>query len=209
MTLTALETKPFVPGTTGWTARDLDDPQVEREWLRGRYEIVEGVLTIMPPAYFAGGNALFNLMFLVKSHLTRAGLPGRFATEVDVVIDEPRVARADAVLLLPDDERRQTEAVRGANRPDPERTRILVPPTLVIESLSPGHEQHDLRTKRAWYEEFGVPHYWLLDRYARSLQCLALRGAGYVLDVEGDDTAEVRPSLFPSLALQLGDVWAS
>jgi Uma2 family endonuclease len=209
MTLTASERNPVVPGTTGWTARDLDDPRVEREWLRGRYEIVEGVLTLMPPAYFAGGNALFNLMFLVKSHLTRAGLPGRFATEVEVVVDEPRVARADAVLLLPGDERRQSEAARTARRPDPERTRILVPPTLVIESLSPGHEQHDLRTKRAWYEAFGVPHYWLLDRYARSLQCLVRRGGGYVLDAEGNNAAEVRPSLFPGLALPLADVWAS
>lgn len=39
--------KPFEPGTTGWTAADLDDPRIEREWFRGRYEIVEGVLTLL------------------------------------------------------------------------------------------------------------------------------------------------------------------
>ena len=57
MTTTAdTSSKPFEPGTTGWTASDLDDPAIEREWFRGRYEIVEGVLTKMPPAYFTGGD---------------------------------------------------------------------------------------------------------------------------------------------------------
>ena len=52
-----VESRPFLPGTTGWTASDLDDPQIERLWFSGRYEIVEGVLTSMPPAYLAGGSA--------------------------------------------------------------------------------------------------------------------------------------------------------
>jgi hypothetical protein len=40
----------FRLGTTGWTVDDLDDARTERLWLRGRYEIVEGVLTTLPPA---------------------------------------------------------------------------------------------------------------------------------------------------------------
>jgi hypothetical protein len=91
--------KPFEPGTTGWTASDLDHPAIEREWFRGRYEIVEGVLTKMPPAYFTGGEALFKLMLLVHQHCQTHGPKGSFATEVDIVIDEPRVAVANAVFL--------------------------------------------------------------------------------------------------------------
>jgi hypothetical protein len=49
MTPPALVARPFLPGTTGWTASDLDDPAIERGWIRGSYEIVEGVLTTMPP----------------------------------------------------------------------------------------------------------------------------------------------------------------
>src|SRR5205807_4689890 len=128
--------------------------RIERKWFRGRYEIVEGVLTTMPAAYFAVGNAVFNLLFQLKSHLRERQLPGRFATEVDVVVDEARVARSDAVMLTPEDEARQAKAAAEDRRPDPRRTRILVPPMLIIESVSPGHEQHDLRTKRKWYAEF-------------------------------------------------------
>lgn len=83
--------RPFTPGTTGWTARDLEDPAIEREWFKGSYEIVEGVLTTMPPAYFAGGNAAANLIFVLKVYSKEQKLRWRFAAEADIVINELRV----------------------------------------------------------------------------------------------------------------------
>src|SRR3954467_14224356 len=99
MSSPATITRPFEPGTTGWTASDLDDPAIEREWFRGRYEIVEGVLTKMPPAYFAGGEALFKLMKCFDRYCEVHNLAGSFAPEVDMIMAEPRVAVADAVFL--------------------------------------------------------------------------------------------------------------
>src|SRR5207248_2784844 len=87
MVPTATQTRQFIPGTMGWTAADLDDPEIERQWFAGRYEIVEGVLTIIPPAYFAGGEGLFNLLFFLKGYLNQQGSGARIATEVDIVID--------------------------------------------------------------------------------------------------------------------------
>jgi Uma2 family endonuclease len=212
----ATTSKPFKPGTTGWGASDLDDPDVEAKWFQGRFEIVEGVLTEMPAAYFSSSNRLFKLQFRIASHLQSAGIAGEFANEVDIVIDEPRVVRADAVWMTPQDEARQATAVAnapplatsGAPR-DPERTRVLVPPTLIIESLSPGHESHDRRTKRKWYAEFGVPNYWLFDPFARSLECLVLDGNAYRVDQTGHGGETVRPALFPGLVVPLADVWSA
>lgn len=203
----AAPARPFEPGTTGWTLHDLDDPRIEGRWFRGRYEIVEGVLTTMPPAYFAGGNAAFNLLFLLKSYLRERHLPGRFATEVDVVVDEVRVARSDAVMLTPEDEFRQAKSALEDRRADPRRTRILVPPTLIIESVSPGHEQHDLRTKRKWYAEFGVMNYWILDAFQKSLDCLLLGPQGYISNASGRDDAKLQPPLFPGLTIDLDELW--
>jgi Uma2 family endonuclease len=199
--------KPFEPGTTGWSADDLDDPRVEAAWVRGRYEIIEGVLTTMPAAYFEGGEAMENLLFVVKSYLRPKGIRGGFATEVDIIIDPARVLQADAAYLSAEDKRRQREAAAAAGRPDVRRTRVLVPPTLVIESVSPGHESHDERTKRRWYAEFGVPHYWLLNAFERSLRCLVRRGRAYRDDCAGRDTDSIRPSAFPGLVISLPDVW--
>ena len=205
----AAEPRPFVPGTTGWTAADLDDPRAEREWFRGRYEIIEGVLTTMPAAYFDGQFAVQSLMFILKSHLRAKGRPSAFAPEVDIVIEASRVVRADAVYLTPQDRKRQAEAAALEGRKDLARTRILVPPTLVIESLSPGHEAHDTRLKRNWYGAFGVKHYWLLNAFERSLTCLVLHGGKYRVDVEGRGSDRLRPKLFPGLVLPLADVWES
>jgi len=126
------------------------------------------------------------------------------------VIDDPRVVRADAVWLTPQDEARQAAAVARAapGGHDPDRVRLLVAPTLAIESVSPGHEAHDRRTKRKWYAEFGVPHYWIFDPFNRSLDCLVLEAGAYRVDQSGHGDSEVRAPLFPGLVLRLRDIWA-
>ena len=202
-----LETRPFVPGTTGWSVTDLDDPAIERKWFTGRYEIVEGVLTNMPPAFFIGGEALFNLMRHVDSFARSIGLKPRFAPEVDIVVSVRRVARADASMLMPTESKRQDAAARKAGNTDVRRSRIYVPPTLIIESVSPGHEDHDLDTKRRWYAEFGVPHYWILDAFSKHLLCLRLNGTRYVEDASGSGQTTLQASLFAGLSIPLRDIW--
>src|SRR4051794_19567895 len=87
----------FIPGTTGWSIDDLDDPEIERLWFQGRYEIVEGVLTQMAPAYFDGGFALKRLIRMIDDYTIAAGLGDALATEVDMILGKRRVPIVDAV----------------------------------------------------------------------------------------------------------------
>ncbi len=208
MTPAIVETKQFEPGTTGWTVQDLDDPQIERQWFAGRYEIVEGVLTTMPPAYFDGSRPFGRLIRIVERHLDRVGLPGDFLPELEFVLASRRVARIDVAFITPEDAQRQVQANARRGRRRLKYGRLLVPPTLAVESISLGHEAHDEETKLRWYEEFGVPNYWLLNGYTRTLRCLVLDNRKYRIDQEGRDEAELRPSLFPGLAIPLEDLWA-
>jgi Uma2 family endonuclease len=203
--LTAI--RPFKPGTTGWTASDLDDPAIERKWFEGHYEIIEGVLTTMPPAYFAGGNAAANLIYVLKSHSRANGLGWRFATEADIVIDELRVPRVDGVMLTPGDSKTQERAARASGKVDSKRVRILVPPTLVIESVSPGHELHDTRTKKAWYCEFGVPNYWIVDAYRKTMDCFVLSGKRYAVQSKGKKNQVLKDLAFSGLEIPLQEIW--
>ena len=43
-------------------------------------------------------------------------------------------------------------------------------PLLVIEVLSPSHARQDRFTKRRFYQEIGIPHYWLVDPDARLVE---------------------------------------
>lgn len=197
----------FIPGTTGWTVDDLDDPEIERQWFAGRYEIVEGVLTIMPAAYYDSGFALQKLLLLLNHHVSEHGLGGGFAQEVDVILGQKRLPVVDALYLSADDHQKQKEANAQRGRKSLKYGRILVPPTLVIESVSIGHEAHDRETKRAWYAEARIPNYWILDAFQKSLDCLVLDGGDYRVDQHGRDNDELRPSLFPGMVLPLGNLW--
>ena len=153
----------FVPGTTGWRADDLDDPEIERLWEAGAYEIVEGVLTIMPPAYHDGTLPLSRLRRLIERRLDATNTPGEFSGDDDFIVGRKKVARVDLMFMTPEDHRRQEEANRAKGNPRLRFGRIRIPPTLIVESMSLGHEDHDRQMKRAWYAEAGVPHYWILN----------------------------------------------
>jgi Uma2 family endonuclease len=207
MTMPATSSKPFKVGTTGWTVRDLLDPAIEFKYMEGRYEIVEGVLTQMPPAYYFGQNRLQRIINTVTAALDDCGVQGEFATEVDVALQEDRVVRVDAIFLTPEDLKRQSEEVaRRGNFPE-DAAPIFVTPTLIIESLSRGHEHHDRVTKRRWFAEARVPNYWLFNTLDRSLQCLVLGRRGYKVDQAGSGNDDVRPSMFPGLVIQLSKIW--
>lgn len=72
----------FSAGTTGWTASHLDDPRIELFWDSGRFEIVEGVLTRMPPAHYDCSVALYKLIRLVAPAAEREDPGAAFPTEV-------------------------------------------------------------------------------------------------------------------------------
>src|SRR5882762_7339495 len=127
--------KPFIPGTSGWTASDLNSPKVQREWARGRYQIIEGVLSIMPPAYLPHGASLFAVLAIIRGHLKQNKITATLATEVDLILAPKRVVVADAVVMTPQDHKRQASAIRAVPKPKHGQVRILVPPTLIIESV--------------------------------------------------------------------------
>src|SRR3954469_19501633 len=105
-----VEQRELVPGSTGWSVHDLDDPRVEAEWEAGHFQILEGVLAIMPPAYWDNSSALRRLVKQVERHLESRGLDDDFGFEVDVIVGEIRVPKADAVYMSSADKAKQARA---------------------------------------------------------------------------------------------------
>ncbi|HEX4793846.1 MAG TPA: Uma2 family endonuclease [Humisphaera sp.] len=206
--MNVVRSKPFKVGTTGWTASDLDDPHIESKWERGRYEIISGVLTRMPPAYFVGGATLLNLIHELLTQLKLKQIDGGFSVAVDLIIDEQRVVKGDSCFLTSADAKKHAAEAKKHGKLDPARARIYVPPTIVIEAVSPGHHDHDRVTKFAWYAEFGVKHFWILDAFARTLDAFVLERGKYkqVADLSENDT--FRPAAFGDVHVKLADVWS-
>jgi Uma2 family endonuclease len=202
------ERRELIPGSTGWTVHDLDDPRVEADWEAGHFQIIEGVLAIMPPAYWDNSQALQRLLRIVQRHLEDRGLPADFGCEVDVIVGETRVPKADAVYMSADDLAKQLKANRVRRKPKGiTYGRLRVPPTLVIENISKGHESEDRIVKRRFYAEASIPNYWILDVYEKSLECLTLALGAYALDQIGRGKGKVAPKCFPGMSIDLSKVW--
>ena len=195
------------PGTLGWSVADVEDPATQVLWSQGRYEILNGVLTIMPPAYYYGGSSADNLKFILRTHLASRQLKCSTSAEVDIAVTDAQVVRADAVAIWGDDLPRFDALVFPPPRTHWSEHVLTIPPTLVIESVSQGHEVHDRQTKRRWYAGFGVRHYWIVDGLRRTLDCLLLDGDQYREDGGGHDADIVRPPSLDGLAIPLANVW--
>ncbi|HEX4795179.1 MAG TPA: Uma2 family endonuclease [Humisphaera sp.] len=207
--MTQIASRRFEPGTTGWSIDDLNDPQVLRAWSEGRFEIVEGVLTTMPPQGLHTVGPLGRLRRSIERHLDATAQGGEMITEVDVELRHNRIVRPDLMFLTPDQLRRQQiiEDERGITAED--YCPIFVAPTLIVESVSLTHEDHDWITKRAWYAEAGIAHYWLLTGHEKRLDCLELKGNEYVQIVSGRDEEVLSLPVFLGLKLPLASLWAA
>src|SRR4051812_28388013 len=93
----------FTVGTTGWTAADLDNPQIDALWEAGSYEIVEGVLTRAPAATYDSSLALARLIRIADAAIAASDPDGELVAQVDLILTALRVAKVDAVYLSPRD----------------------------------------------------------------------------------------------------------
>jgi Uma2 family endonuclease len=140
-------------------------------------------------------------------YLQERKLPLGFGFGVDVVVGELRLTKVDAVYMSRADKAKQLRARNPRTPKELKYGRLCVPPTLVIENISQGHESEDRVVKRAFYAEASIPNYWILDVYQRSLECLVLKRGKYVIDQLGRSKAAVTPACFPGLSIDLSKVW--
>ena len=208
MVARAPATRVLIPGTTGWSADDLRDPDIARQWDAGRYEIIDGILVLMPPPSWDHGESLPEIIVALRNYLRDGGEAVRISVEVDIMTPWGEVLRADTAMLTPADVEAQKQALRAQGLDDQLLQRLQVAPTLVIESLSRGHEKHDRVVKRDRYARLGVKHYWLVDHHQRSITCYSLDPQGvYGLDTQAADGQPLRPSAFPGFTLDLKDIF--
>jgi Uma2 family endonuclease len=86
--------------------------------------------------------------------------------------------------------------------PDPWDARpIDVRPDWICEILSPSNVAQDRVKKRQLYALHGLPHYWLVDPFARTVEALRLHAGTWVDAGSYDDTAVARIPPFVEVEL--------
>src|SRR5689334_4960082 len=131
-----------------------------------RYEIIEGELFVSCAPNLMHQTASGNLLFNLKSYLSR--------NPIGVVWATPGVIFSEFSGVIPDlvfvSNARRDEIASGE--------RITDAPDLVIEIVSPGAEnqRRDRVAKRQLYGKHGVKEYWVVDPYQRTVEVYLLEG---------------------------------
>jgi Uma2 family endonuclease len=125
----------------GFTIEDLDRMPDDGH----RYELLDGTLIVSPAPGLPHQRVAAVLIVLLE-----LACPEELVVfpNVNVRLDEASALEPDVVVARPLD-------VTGA--------RLVRVPLLVAEILSPDSVLRDLNLKKAAYERFGVPSYWVVD----------------------------------------------
>ena len=93
------------------------------------------------------------------------------------------VAFGDGLLVhLSDDEKFVPDVMVVCDRSKIKRTYIDGAPNLVVEVLSPSTAKNDRGYKKDVYERSGVPEYWIVDPFRKSIEVYLLENGRYTLD---------------------------
>ena len=134
-----------------------------------RYELLEGVLFVVPSPDFRHQAVSRNLEFLLWAFVREHGLGVVLDAPFDVVLTQHDVVQPDLLFL--------SEARRGQLT----ETHLQGAPDLVVEILSPSTRERDLLVKKALYARHGVREYWIVDPREKTAEVWILSKAGFTL----------------------------
>jgi Uma2 family endonuclease len=138
---------------------------------------------------------LRNLIVILHHHAVTTGLGEVLPAPIDCILDVVTVVQPDIVFV--DTARRSLVSERG----------IEGPPTLAVEILSPSSVGIDRRTKLRLYARYEVPHYWIVDPVAQTIEAYELvHGAYREAGTLTGETAVALPP-FPGSSLDPRAIW--
>lgn len=178
-----------------WTVADMEElPDDDK-----RYELIDGELhvTHAPHVWHQLVVGKVGAALETWSNQTSAGVtipgPGVIFSPTDAVIPDVVWVRRDRLAdLLSEDGK-----LHGA-------------PDLVVEVVSPGtaNEERDRVTKRRQYGDWGVQEYWIVDRFARTVEVFRL-AASVLQPVETlGETDQLVSPLLPGFLHPVGAFFA-
>ena len=160
-----------------------------------RYELHDGELSVT----FAPGRthqAIVGRLFAIMlEHVTTRELGEVYVSPFDTILSNTTVVQPDIVFIA--NERLAILAERG----------VEGAPTLVVEVISPSTARIDRVTKLALYARHAVPHCWIVDAAARTIEAYELEGAAYRIGVKWDGRKVVTLAPLPELALDPTALW--
>lgn len=130
-------------------------------------QLIDGEVIITVPPVPRHQDIVLSTAFVFKLHAKVHGGKA-YVAPVQLYLDEYNIYEPDVLYLSPD------------SRCVVEEKRLVGPPDLVVEVLSPGTAKHDRQKKYLSYERHGVREYWIMDPIHIYLEVWVLRNDAFV-----------------------------
>jgi Uma2 family endonuclease len=121
------------------------------------------------------------------------GLGEVLFSPVDVVLTRHRAVQPDVLFV-------------SKLRRDIIQKQINGVPDLAMEVISEGSWQRDRIEKKALYEQFALPEYWIVDPDSRSIEAFALVSGSYQLHGKGSGTERVCSKLLAGFEVSFSEL---
>lgn len=131
-----------------------------------RREIIDGNLHVTPSPFLRHQRVAGRVFRALADRLEGSGGEA-FIAPLDVVFDRFNVVEPDVLAVTADKARMLGDR------------HVYVVPDLAVEVSSPSTRGVDRLKKRALYEPFGVPEYWIVDLDADVIEAYVLRDGRY------------------------------
>jgi len=158
-------------------------------------EVTYGIVREPPAPFFSHQSIVLATARALCDHVDKEGLGKVAVAPIDIILDRER-----ALIVQPDVLFVSTERLSII------RDQVWGAPDLVVEVFSEGSETYDRTQKYAWYRQYGVREYWMIDGMREQVIVTDFTGATPIVHAAG--VMDVVPSqLFPMLALRVSTLF--
>ena len=116
---------------------------------------------------------------------------------MDVVLVENTVPQPD-VLFISKEKKHILDEIEQV---------VIGVPDIVIEVLSKGSVKRDRKDKKAIYESFKVPEFWIVDPFSQTIEIYQLKGKRYHLFAFEESKGTIKSSVLKDFELDLEKVF--
>lgn len=156
-------------------------------------ELWDGEIIMSPAPHPDHQRIVRNFFLRLHRHVEERKLGEVLFSPVDVVLTQHRAVQPDVVFIAAARRGIITKRIEGA-------------PDLAMEVISEGSWQRDRIQKKALYEQFALPEYWIVDPDSRSIEVFALVNGGYQLHGKGAGAEKVGSKLLAGFEVSFSEL---
>ena len=174
-----------------WTSREY--LQLEEN---PNQQLINGKL-IMSPSPLLIHQKILKFLSIKLNEYAQKNSDELFFAPVDVFLDDFNVPQPDLVYILKENNDKLTDkGINGA-------------PDLIVEIISPSNSYIDRYEKKALYQKFKVPEYWIVDPGNKTLEIYQLANENYELAQYLSESGQINSPILDSLDLKLEEIFVS